>query len=69
MSPAPRVPQRPFEITRHGDTRVDPYYWLNERENDDVLSHLRAENTYLAQELAYLAPLEAELFEEIKARI
>ena len=45
MSPAPRVPQRPFEITRHGDTRVDPYYWLNERENDDVLSHLRAENT------------------------
>jgi oligopeptidase B len=69
MSPAPRVPQRPFEITRHGDTRVDPYYWLNERENDDVLSHLRAENTYLAQELAYLAPLEAELFEEVKARI
>ena len=69
MSLAPRVPQRPFEITRHGDTRVDPYYWLNDRDNEEVLAHLRAENTYLAQELAYLAPLEAELFEEIKARI
>jgi len=69
MSLPPRVPQRPFEITRHGDTRVDPYYWLNERDNEEVLAHLSAENTYLAQELAYLAPLESELFEEIKARI
>ena len=69
MSLAPRVPQRPFEITRHGDTRVDPYYWLNERDNDEVLAHLREENAYLAHELAYLAPLEAQLFEEIKSRI
>src|ERR1700731_3112553 len=69
MSLAPRVPQRPFEITRHQDTRVDPYYWLNDRENKEVLPHLSAENAYLAQELSYLAPIEAELFEEIKARI
>jgi oligopeptidase B len=69
MSLPPRVPQRPFEITRHGDTRVDPYYWLNDRDNQEVLSHLRAENAYLAQELAFLAPLESELFDEIKARI
>ena len=69
MSTAPRVPQRPFEITRHGDTRVDPYHWLRERDNDEVLHHLTAENAYLAQELDYLAPLETELFEEIKARI
>ena len=69
MPSAPRVPQRPFEITRHGDTRVDPYYWLNERDDEAVLAHLRAENAYLARELAHLAPLEAELFEEIKSRI
>ena len=69
MPSAPRVPQRPFEITRHGDTRVDHYYWLNKRDDEEVLAHLRAENAYLAQELAHLAPLEAELFEEIKARI
>jgi oligopeptidase B len=69
MSLAPRVTQRPFEITRHGDTRVDPYYWLNQRDDEEVLAHLRAENDYLARELSYLAPLEGRLFEEIKARI
>ena len=69
MSIAPRVPKRPFEIARHGDVRVDPYYWLNDRDNDEVLAHLRAENAYLTQELAFLAPLENELFDEIKSRI
>ncbi len=69
MPSAPRVPQRPYEIVRHGDTRVDPYYWLNQRDDEAVLAHLHAENAYLARELAHLAPLEAELFEEIKSRI
>ncbi len=39
------------------------------RESDEVLAHLRAENDYLAQELAPLKILEHELFEEIKGRI
>ena len=69
MPSAPRVPQRPFEITRHGDTRVDPYYWLMDRENEEVLDHLRAENEYLAQELAPLKALEEDLFNEIKNRV
>jgi oligopeptidase B len=69
MPSAPRVPQRPFEITRHGDTRVDPYYWLMDRENEEVLDHLRAENEYLAQELAPLKALEEDLFTEIKNRV
>ena len=69
MSEAPRAPQRPVEITRHGDTRVDPYYWLMDRENQEVLSHLRAENDFLAHELAPLKALEDELFIEIKNRV
>src|ERR1700679_3719321 len=69
MPSAPRVPQRPFSITRHGDTRIDPYYWLMDRENEEVLAHLRAENDFLVQELAPLKPLEDKLFEEIKSRI
>jgi oligopeptidase B len=63
------VPQRPHDITRHGDTRVDPYYWLMDRESEEVLSHLRAENDFLASEFTRLQPLEDELFEEIKSRI
>ncbi len=65
----PTVPQRSHSITRHGDTRVDPYYWLMDRQNEEVIAHLRAENDYLARELAHLKPLEEELFEEIKSRI
>ncbi len=69
MPNPPRAGQRPFSITRHGDTRVDPYYWLMDRTNEEVLSHLRAENEYLASELAPLKALEEELFVEIKSRV
>jgi oligopeptidase B len=65
----PSAPQRPFAILRHGDVRSDPYYWLMDREDPEVLEHLRAENEYLAEALAPLKPLEDELFLEIKGRI
>jgi oligopeptidase B len=69
MPNPPRADQRPFSITRHGDTRVDPYYWLMNRTNEEVLSHLRAENDYLASELTPLKALEDDLFVEIKSRV
>jgi oligopeptidase B len=69
MSKPPTAPQRPFLITRHDDTRTDPYYWLMDRESEEVLEHLRAENAYLEETLAPLKPLEDELFNEIKDRI
>ena len=69
MPLTPSVPQRPYPITRHGDTRDDPYYWLMDRDNPEVLEHLRAENDFLASSLQHLAPLETQLFDEIKRRI
>ena len=69
MPTPPTVPQRPFTISRHGDVREDPYYWLMDREDDAVLTHLRAENDYLTESFRELKPLEDELFEEIKSRI
>jgi oligopeptidase B len=65
----PSVPKRPFAISRHGDVREDPYYWLMDRDDETVLAHLRAENEFLAESFVDLKPLEDELFEEIKARI
>lgn len=69
MPNAPKAPQRPHSIIRHDDERTDPYYWLMDRENPEVLEHLRSENAYLAESLAPLKPLENELFDEIKRRI
>jgi oligopeptidase B len=56
-------------LTRHGDARVDPYYWLMDRESEEVLGHLRAENEFLTASTTSLKGLENELFEEIKSRI
>ena len=36
-------------MTIHGHTRVDNYYWLNQRENPEVLDYLKAENAYQEQ--------------------
>ncbi len=69
MPTPPTAPKRPFQIARHGDVREDPYYWLMDRDDETVLSHLRAENEFLHQSIGDLKPLEDELFEEIKARI
>jgi oligopeptidase B len=65
----PRAAHRPFSITRHGDTRVDPYYWLMDRDDPEVIAHLELENAFLAESLAPLKDLEDEVFEDIKSRI
>ncbi|MBA4853662.1 S9 family peptidase [Emticicia sp. BO119] len=57
------------ELSIHGHTRIDNYYWLNERENPEVLAYLNAENDYLAQVMAPVKPFEEKLFQEMKSRI
>ncbi|MCD4736743.1 MAG: S9 family peptidase [Bacteroidales bacterium] len=57
------------EITAHNHTRTDPYYWLNERENPEVISYLKAENEYTRNCLQYTEVLQNILFKEITGRI
>ena len=59
----------PVELEKHGDIRVDNYYWLNERENPDVIAYLEAENAYTEAVMAHTKDLEEMLFQEIKGRI
>jgi oligopeptidase B len=59
----------PFELEKHGHTRIDPYYWLKERENPEVLAYLRAENEYAEAVMAHTEALQQRLFEEIRARV
>ncbi|MDW7695695.1 S9 family peptidase [Flammeovirgaceae bacterium SG7u.111] len=66
---APTVEKKPKELTIHGDTRVDDYYWLNERENPQVVSYLESENSYKDSVMANLKPLQKEIYEEIVGRI
>ena len=60
---------RPHAMTMHGHTRIDNYYWLNERENPEVLAYLEAENQYADACLKHTEPLQEQLFKEITGRI
>lgn len=57
------------ELTIHGDTRVDNYYWLNERENPKVLEYLKAENEYKEAVMKHTEALQEKLYNEIVGRI
>lgn len=65
----PIAQQRPHTLEKHGHERIDPYYWLNKREDPEVIAYLNAENDYLKKELAHTETLQKELFEEMKGRI
>lgn len=56
-------------LEMHGDKRVDPYYWLNDRENPEVIAYLEQENSYYQQMTAHTKELQQTLFEEMKSRI
>lgn len=65
----PIAEKKAKEFNLHGDTRIDNYYWLNERENPDVIKYLEAENTYYDTMTAHTKAFQESLFEEMKARI
>lgn len=66
----PPVPdKRPERLEIHGDTRVDNYFWLNDRDDPEVIAYLEAENAYTEKQLAPLAGLQETLIAEMKSRI
>ena len=66
---APIAAKKAKELTIHGDTRIDNYYWLNDREDVEVLSYLNKENTYTDEVLKPLDGFREDLFQEMKSRI
>ena len=56
-------------LSIHGDDRVDEYYWLNQRGDQDVINYLNEENNYRNEFMKDYKPLEDEIFQEIKSRI
>ena len=67
--PAPIAIKKPQLLEIHGHQRQDPYYWMNDRENQEVIDHLNAENDYLKEVMKPTELLQKELFEEMKGRI
>ena len=77
---APVAKKIDHEMTIHGDTRIDPYYWMKlsdeqknaktpDGETQAVLDFLNAENDYTNKATSHLDGFKDKLFEEIKGRI
>lgn len=66
---APFAPKIPKKLCKHGDERIDNYFWLNQRENKEVLDYLREENEFYRANTRHLEEFRQELFAEMKARI
>ncbi|MDF4204058.1 S9 family peptidase [Maribacter sp. SA7] len=65
----PKAQKVPKELIIHDDVRVDDYYWLNDKENKDVISYLEAENEYYQTITDHTKDFQEDLFQEMKGRI
>jgi oligopeptidase B len=65
-APAPkRVDSR---RVHHDDVFLDPYEWMRDKSDPEVIAHLEAENAHVDEMTEYQEPLRQKIFDEIKAR-
>ncbi len=65
----PRAEARPVVFHLHNDEIVDPFAWLENRDDPAVIAYLEAENAYAEAVLAPAEPLRARLYAEMRGRI
>lgn len=52
----------------HGDRVVDPFEWMRDKDDPEVVAHLEGENAYAEAMTSHLEPLRARIFDEIRSR-
>lgn len=57
------------DLEIHQDVRRDHYFWMNERENPEVIDYLDQENEYNENMTAHTKKFQEDLFDEMKGRI
>ncbi|MDY8135532.1 S9 family peptidase [Aquimarina sp. 2201CG5-10] len=65
----PIADKKSVNLQKHNDIRVDEYFWLNERENPEVVNYLKLENEYNKRMTTHTEDFQKQLFEEMKSRI
>ena len=66
-APVPR--KHPTTRTFHGRDFVDNYEWMRDKESEELMAHLKAENAWTEHRTSHLDSLKKDIFEEIKARV
>ena len=65
----PKVDKKPHEFVEHGFKRNDPFYWLRDKSDQNVISYLEAENEYTKLALNDTTDFQQDLYDEMKGRI
>jgi hypothetical protein len=65
----PVCPRKPKQLTYHGSSGDDPYYWLREKQQPEVIDYLEAENAYTESTLIRTKDLQTKLYDEFLGRI
>ncbi|MCT4629297.1 S9 family peptidase [Winogradskyella sp.] len=65
----PSAKKIPHQLEKHNDIRIDNYFWMNDRDQPDVIEYLNAENSYCDSQMVHTKVFQKDLFEEMKARI
>jgi oligopeptidase B len=69
IGPAPVADKIPKAITVHGDTRIDNYFWLREKQDPKVMDYLKAEEAYTDAAMKPTDALQDTLFKEMVGHI
>ncbi len=65
----PVAEKKAVNLEKHGDIRVDDYFWMKERDHPEVIDYLERENDYYGKMTAHTKGFQKELFAEMKGRI
>ncbi|MBK9272405.1 MAG: S9 family peptidase [Saprospiraceae bacterium] len=65
----PKAIQENKSLVKHSDTRIDPFYWMNQRDSPQVIDYLNQENEYAKSWFTPYKNLEDEIYQEIVSRI
>jgi len=65
----PKADKIAKNLEMHGDVRTDAYYWLNQKDDAEVIDYLERENDYYDKITAHTKDFKTSLFEEMKSRI
>ena len=52
----------PHKLEKHGDVRVDNYFWMKDRTHPEVLNYLKDENAYCDAEMEHTKAFQKSLF-------
>ena len=80
MNLPPEATKKPYEMTEHGHTRVDNYYWMRltdeqksaekfDSHAQEVVDYINSENDYTQSNLAHTKQFQKDLYHEIVGRI